>query len=172
LWVRAPPNPNLLFGFESPLSRYGSHSAGGVTQSDQQFHTVDCCYLLLFFRATLADLTFLTPDWDAFKCYWYRFGRFQNTGNRPSRFENRQNAIGSNSFVPFLSRDTLSKPNVVSRFRQNLALLQPRLDIFLDYLDKLGIRRYPILVVAHTSHEEHWTVTNENLILVGPTNKG
>jgi hypothetical protein len=46
------------------------------------------------------------------------------------------------------------------------------LDIFLDYLDKLGIRRYPILVVAHTSHEEHWTVTNENLILVGPTNKG
>jgi hypothetical protein len=42
------------------------------------------------------------------------------------------------------------------------------LDIFLDYLDKLGIRRYPILVVAHTSHEEHWTVTNESLILVGP----
>jgi hypothetical protein len=124
--------------------------------------------LLLFFRVTLADLTFLTPDWDAFKCYWYRFGRFQNTGNHPSRFENRQNAIGSNSFVPFLSRDTLSKPNVVFRFRQNLALLQPRLDIFLDYLDKLGIRRYPILVVAHTSHEEHWTVTNENLILVGP----
>jgi hypothetical protein len=28
---------------------------------------------------------------------------------------------------------------------------------FLDYLDKLGIRRYLILVVAHTSHEEHWT---------------
>jgi hypothetical protein len=42
------------------------------------------------------------------------------------------------------------------------------LDIFLDYLDKLSIRRYPILVVAHTSHEERWTVTNENLILVGP----
>jgi hypothetical protein len=80
--------------------------------------------------------------------------------------------IGSNSFVLFSGRGTLSKPNIAFRFRQNLALLQPRLDIFLDYLDKLGIRRYPILVVAHTSHEEHWTVTNENLILVGPTNKG
>jgi hypothetical protein len=40
--------------------------------------------------------------------------------------------------------------------------------IFLDYLDKLGLRRYPILVVAHTSHKEHRTVTNESLILVGP----
>jgi hypothetical protein len=57
---------------------------------------------------------------------------------------------------------------VVFRFRQSLGLLQPRLDIFFDYLDQLGIRRYPILVVAHTSHEEHWTVTNESLILVGP----
>jgi len=57
---------------------------------------------------------------------------------------------------------------IVFRFRQNLALFQPRLNIFLDYLDALGIRRYPILVVAHTSHEERWTVTNERLILVGP----
>jgi hypothetical protein len=46
---------------------------------------------------------------------------------------------------------------VVFRFRQNLALLQPRLNIFLDYLDELGIRRYPILVVAYTSHEERWS---------------
>jgi hypothetical protein len=38
-----------------------------------------CCS----FWVTLADLTFLTPDWGAFKCYWYRFGRFQNTGNHP-----------------------------------------------------------------------------------------
>jgi hypothetical protein len=47
-------------------------------------------------------------------------------------------AIGSNSFVSSqLGRGALSKPNVVFRFRQNFALLQPRLDIFLDYLDKL-----------------------------------
>jgi hypothetical protein len=58
LWIRAPPNPDPLFGFESQLSRYGSHSAGGGAQSDQQFYTVDCCYLLLFFQVTLADLTF------------------------------------------------------------------------------------------------------------------
>jgi len=49
--------------------------------------------------------------------------------------------------------------------KQNLGLLQSRLNIFLDYLDELGIRRYPILVVAHTSHKERWTVTNERLIL-------
>jgi hypothetical protein len=42
------------------------------------------------------------------------------------------------------------------------------LNIFLDYLDEFGIRRYPILVVAHASHKERWTVTNEGLILVGP----
>jgi hypothetical protein len=45
--------------------------------------------LLLFFWVTLAHLTFLTPDWDTFKCFWYGFGRFQNTGKQPSRFENR-----------------------------------------------------------------------------------
>jgi hypothetical protein len=72
------------------------------------------------------------------------------------------------SFPPFLSRNSLCKPNVVFRFRQNLALLQSRLNIFLDYLDEFGIRRYPILVVAHASHKERWTVTNERLILVGP----
>jgi hypothetical protein len=27
--------------------------------------------------------------------------------------------------------------------------------------------RYPILVVAHASHKERWTVTKERLILVG-----
>ena len=89
-------------------------------------------------------------------------------GNHPSKLRTGTGTIGSNSFVLFPGRGTLSKPNIVFRFRQNLALLQPRLDIFLDYLDKLGIRRYPILVVAHTSDEEHWTVTNESLILVGP----
>ena len=71
-------------------------------------------------------------------------------------------------FFPFLSRNSLCKPNVVFRFRQNLALLQSRLNIFFDYLDEFGIRRYPILVVAHASHKERWTVTNERLILVGP----
>jgi hypothetical protein len=60
---------------------------------------------------------------------------------------------------PFLSLGSVSSPNIVFRFRQNLALLQPRLNIFLDHLDELGIRRYPILVVARTSHEERWTVT-------------
>ena len=89
-WVRVPANPNIWFDFESPLSRYGSHSTGGGAQSDQQFHAVGCCYLLLFFWVTLADLTVLTPDWDTFKCFRYLFGRFQNTGNHPSRFENRQ----------------------------------------------------------------------------------
>jgi hypothetical protein len=34
-----------------------------VAQSDQQFHTIDRCYLLLFFRIALADLTFLTALW-------------------------------------------------------------------------------------------------------------
>ena len=43
--------------------------------------------------------------------------------------------------------------------------------IFLDYLDEFGIRRYPILVVAHASHKERWTVTNERLILLGPTDE-
>jgi hypothetical protein len=55
------PTQNLLFDLESPLSRYGSHSAGGGAQSNEQFHTVVCCHLLLFFRVTLADLTFLAP---------------------------------------------------------------------------------------------------------------
>jgi hypothetical protein len=34
LWVRAPHNPDIWFDFESPLSRYGSHSTGGGAQSD------------------------------------------------------------------------------------------------------------------------------------------
>ena len=67
-----------------------------------------------------------------------------------------------------LIRSSVGKPSIVFRFRQSLALLQPGLNIFLDDLDELGIRRYPILVVAHTSHKERWTVTNERLILVGP----
>jgi hypothetical protein len=68
-WVRAPPSPRFLFDFESPQSRYGSHLAGGGAQFDEQFHTVGCCYLLLFFRVTLADLTFLTPDWCTLACF-------------------------------------------------------------------------------------------------------
>src|SRR5580700_1248674 len=63
LWVRAPPNPEILFEAESPRRRYRSHSAGGSVQSNEQFHTVVCCYLLLFFWVTLADLTPLTAVW-------------------------------------------------------------------------------------------------------------
>jgi hypothetical protein len=63
LWVRGPPNPKLLFGFESPLSRYWSHSADGGAQSDEPFLPVVWWCLLLFFWVTLVDLTFLTPVW-------------------------------------------------------------------------------------------------------------
>jgi hypothetical protein len=63
LWVRAPPNPNISFDFESPRSHYRSHSVGGAAQSNEQFHTVACCYLLPFFWVILADLTHLTAVW-------------------------------------------------------------------------------------------------------------
>ena len=133
-----------------------------------QVHTVVCCSLLLFFWVTLADLTFLTPVWDTSKCFKYQCGSVPDTDDHPSRLENPPTRQRFKLFRPFLSRGSLCKPNVVFRFRQNLALLQPRLNIFLDYLDELSIRRYPIPIVAHTSQEERWTVTNKRLVLVGP----
>ena len=89
MWVRAPPNPNILFDFESRRSRYRSHSTGDGGQSNQQFHTVGCCYLLLFLRVILADLTFMTRDLGTSKCFKYLFGRFQKYRQPPFEVENR-----------------------------------------------------------------------------------
>jgi hypothetical protein len=66
LWVRAPPNPNILFELESPRSRYGSHSAAGKAQLNEQYHAVVCCSLLLFFRVIPADLAHVTAVWGTF----------------------------------------------------------------------------------------------------------
>jgi hypothetical protein len=63
LWVRAPPNPSILFELKNPRSRSGSHSAGDGAQFLDHVHTIVCCSLLLFFWVTLADLTLLTDVW-------------------------------------------------------------------------------------------------------------
>ena len=86
LWVRAPPNPLPIRLRKSAKIAHGSNLAGGEAQFDEQFYIVGCCYLLLFFRVTLGELTFLIPDWGTFKVLYVPIWPFPDT-DHPSRLE-------------------------------------------------------------------------------------
>jgi hypothetical protein len=92
-------------------------------------------------------MTFLTPDQGTSRYFKY-FWPVPDTGDPP--FEARKPALAPTveplSF--FLKSSKPQQPNVVFRFREILAYLQPRLNIFLNCLDELGIRRDPIRIVA------------------------